>query len=303
MYDVAIIGEGPAGMTAAIYATRAGLSAVVLEKAFPGGQMAITPEIDNYPGFEHISGFELSDKMSKQAKKLGAEIMRADVANIDFVPGNNTITTTKGEISAKTVILALGASHRTLGIPGEDAFRGKGVSYCATCDGNFFRGRDVCVIGGGNTALEDALYLANICSKVYLIHRRDTFRGFDALVKRVLETENIVTVLDSVAEEIHGDERVTSITVKNVKTGEIQSLNISGCFVAIGTAPNTDLIKDKITLTSDGHIAAGENTETNLPGVYAAGDVREKVSYQIITAAADGAVAAHMAGIFISERG
>lgn len=303
MYDVAIIGEGPAGMTAAIYATRAGLSAVVLEKAFPGGQMAITPEIDNYPGFEHISGFELSDKMSKQAKNLGAEIMRADVSNIDFTPGNNTITTTKGEISAKTVILALGASHRTLGIPGEDAFRGKGVSYCATCDGNFFRGRDVCVIGGGNTALEDALYLSNICNKVYLIHRRDTFRGFDALVKRVLETENIVTVLDSVPEEICGDERVTSISVKNVKSSETSSIAVSGCFVAIGTAPNTDLVRDKITLTADGHIAAGENTETNLPGVYAAGDVREKVSYQIITAASDGAVAAHMAGIFISERG
>ncbi len=303
MYDVAIIGEGPAGMTAAIYATRAGLSTVVLERAYPGGQMAITPEIDNYPGFEHISGFELSDKMSKQAKNLGAEIMRADVTNIDFTPSNNTITTNKGEFSAKTVILALGASHRTLGVPGEEKYRGKGVSYCATCDGNFFRGRDVCVIGGGNTALEDALYLANICRKVYLIHRRDTFRGFDALVKRVLETGNIITVLDSVVEEIRGDERVTSISVKNVKNGTASDLDVSGCFVAIGTAPNTDLIKDKISLTEDGHIAAGENTETNLPGVYAAGDVREKVSYQIITAAADGAVAAHMAGIFISERG
>lgn len=303
MYDVAIIGEGPAGMTAAIYATRAGLSTVVIEKAFPGGQMATTPEIDNYPGFEHISGFELSDKMAKQAKNLGAEILRADVTNIDFSPSDNRIATSKGEISAKTVILALGASHRNLDVPGEETFRGKGVSYCATCDGNFFRNKDVCVVGGGNTALEDALYLANICNKVYLIHRRDTFRGFDALVKRVLDTENIVTVLDSVPEEICGDERVSSVSVKNVKTGEVSSIPLSGCFVAIGSVANTDLIKDKIKLTETGRIAAGENTETNLPGVYAAGDVREKISYQIITAAADGAIAAHMAGTYIAERG
>ncbi|MBQ6846520.1 MAG: FAD-dependent oxidoreductase, partial [Oscillospiraceae bacterium] len=179
MYDVAIIGQGPAGMTAAIYATRAGLKTVVLERAFPGGQMAITPEIDNYPGFEHISGFELSDKMSKHAKALGAEIIRTDVSNIDFAPSDNTITTTKGEIKAKTIILSLGASHRRLGVPGEDKYQGRGVSYCATCDGNFFRGKPVCVVGGGNTALEDALYLANICEKVYLVHRRDSFRGFD----------------------------------------------------------------------------------------------------------------------------
>ncbi|MBQ6697801.1 MAG: thioredoxin-disulfide reductase [Oscillospiraceae bacterium] len=303
MYDVAIIGQGPAGMTAAIYATRAGLKTVVLERAFPGGQMAITPEIDNYPGFEHISGFELSDKMSKHAKALGAEIIRTDVSNIDFTPSDNTITTSKGEIKAKTIILSLGASHRKLGVPGEDKYQGRGVSYCATCDGNFFRGKPVCVVGGGNTALEDALYLANICEKVYLIHRRDTFRGFDSLVKRVFDTENIVTVLDSVVEEIQGDERVSSISVKNVKSGEISEISLSGCFVAIGSAPNTSLVEGKVKLTENGYIAAGEDTATNLPGVFAAGDIREKISYQIVTAAADGAVAAHMAGIYITERG
>ena len=303
MYDVAIIGQGPAGMTAAIYATRAGLKTVVLERAFPGGQMAITPEIDNYPGFEHISGFELSDKMSKHAKALGAEIIRTDVSNIDFAPSDNTITTTKGEIKAKTIILSLGASHRRLGVPGEDKYQGRGVSYCATCDGNFFRGKPVCVVGGGNTALEDALYLANICEKVYLVHRRDSFRGFDSLVKRVFDTENIVTVLDSVVEEIQGDERVSSISVKNVKSGEVSEIPLSGCFVAIGSAPNTSLVEGKIKLTENGYIAAGEDTATNLPGVFAAGDIREKISYQIVTAAADGAVAAHMAGIYITERG
>ena len=188
MYDVAIIGEGPAGMTAAIYATRAGLSTIVLERMFSGGQMSETPEIDNYPGFESISGFELAAKMSAQAKKLGAETMRADVTDIDFSEGANIIRTSTGEVQAKTVILALGAVHRHLDVSGEDKFQGLGVSYCATCDGSFFRGREVCVVGGGNTALEDALYLANICSKVYLIHRRDAFRGFETLAEKVTAT-------------------------------------------------------------------------------------------------------------------
>ncbi len=303
MYDVAIIGEGPAGMTAAIYATRAGLKTVVIEKAFSGGQMSVTPEIDNYPGFESISGFELAMNMSNHAKKLGAEVIRADVADFDFKAGDNTIKTASGEIKTKTVILALGASHRKLDVPGEEKYTGLGVSYCATCDGNFFRNREVCVIGGGNTALEDALYLSKICTKVYLIHRRDAFRGFDALSKRIFETENIIPVLDSVVEEICGDERVSSIKVKNLKTSEISDIPVSGCFIAVGMIPNTDLIKEKVTLTESGHIAAGEDTETNLPGVFAAGDIRKKISYQIITAAADGAVAAARAGAYIAERG
>ena len=301
MYDVAIIGEGPAGMTAAIYATRAGLKTVVIEKAFSGGQMSVTPEIDNYPGFESISGFELAMNMSNHAKKLGAEILRADVTTFDFKAGDNTIKTASGEIKAKTVILALGASHRKLDVPGEAKYTGLGVSYCATCDGNFFRNREVCVIGGGNTALEDALYLSKICTKVYLIHRRDSFRGFDALSKRIFETENIIPVLDSVVDEICGDERVSSVKVRNLKTLDVSDIPVSGCFIAVGMIPNTDLVKDK--LTDSGHIAAGEDTETNLPGVFAAGDIRKKISYQIITAAADGAVAAARAGAYIAERG
>ncbi len=303
MYDVAIVGEGPAGMTAAIYATRAGLSTVIIEKAFSGGQMGITPEIDNYPGFESISGFELAMNMANHAKKLGAEVKRADVLEFVFKDGENIVKTSSGDIEAKTVILALGASHRKLGVPGEEKYTGLGVSYCATCDGNFFRGREVCVIGGGNTALEDALYLSKICTKVYLIHRRDSFRGFDALAKRIFETENISPVLDSVVESINGEERVSSVTVRNVKSDEITEIPISGCFVAVGMEPNTELLKEKVKLTASGHIAAGENTETNLPGVFAAGDIREKISYQIITAAADGAVAASRAGAYIAERG
>ncbi|MBR3847740.1 MAG: thioredoxin-disulfide reductase [Oscillospiraceae bacterium] len=303
MYDVAIIGEGPAGMTAAIYATRAGLSTVIIEKAFSGGQMSITPEIDNYPGFESISGFELAMNMANHAKKLGAEVKRADVSEFVFKDGENVIKTSAGDIEAKTVILALGASHRKLGVPGEEKYTGLGVSYCATCDGNFFRGREVCVVGGGNTALEDTLYLSKICTKVYLIHRRDAFRGFDALAKRVFETDNIVTVLDSVVESINGEERVSSVTVRNVKSDTLTEISVSGCFIAVGMEPNTGLIKGKINLTESGHIDAGEDTATNLPGVFAAGDIRKKISYQIITAAADGAVAASRAGAYIAERG
>ena len=303
MYDVAILGSGPAGMTAAIYACRAGLSTVVIERMMPGGQMGETPEIDNYPGFENISGFELSAKMAEQAKKLGAEVKTCTVNEIELSGFANVIKTSSCDIEAKTVILALGASHRQLGVPGEEKYRGLGVSYCATCDGNFFRGREVCVVGGGNTALEDALYLANICPRVYLIHRRDSFRGFDTLARQVSETENITLVLDSVVESIDGDERVSSVSVKNVKTGEKTQIMLSGCFIAVGSVPNTELVSEKIKLTQSGHIDAGEDTVTNLPGVFAAGDIREKVSYQIVTACADGAVAAHMAGVYIAEKG
>lgn len=303
MYDVAIIGEGPAGMTAAIYACRAGLKTVVLERTFSGGQMSETPEIDNYPGFEAISGFQLAAKMSAQAKKLGAEAQRGEVLGIEFSSLNNIIRTSSGDVAAKTVILALGASRRRLGVPGEDKYQGLGVSYCATCDGNFFRGRDVCVVGGGNTALEDALYLANICNKVYLIHRRDSFRGFDTLAKKVSEVSNIELVLDCIVESIDGDERVSSVTIKNVKTDETKQLSVLGCFIAVGTIPNTEILNGKIALTQSGHIDACEDTVTSIPGVFAAGDIRRKISYQIVTACADGAVAAHMAGAYISEKG
>ncbi len=302
MYDLIIIGAGPAGLTSAIYATRAGLSTLVLEKTYAGGQMTTTSEIDNYPGFQNISGFELSMKMADQAKALGAEIRSAEVLSVDFCDGENKIHLKNETLTAKTVILASGASRRKLSVDGEEALLGKGVSYCATCDGGFFKGRDVCIVGGGNTALEDALYLAKICRKVYLIHRRDEFRGFDAFVKAINLTDTIVPVLNSTVEKIGGDEVVSSVTVKNVKTGELSEIETSACFIAVGSLPNTELFKDSVTLTPDGYIAADESTKTNLPGVFAAGDIRKKISYQIVTACSDGAVAAHMAGIYLSEK-
>lgn len=301
MYDVAVIGEGPAGMTAAIYATRAGLSTVVLERSFSGGQMSVTPEIDNFPGFEKISGFDLAMKMASQAKALGAEIVRSGVLSIAFSEGANVISLKDRDITAKTVILALGASHKKLGVPGEDEFAGRGVSYCATCDGNFFRGKDVCVVGGGNTALEDALYLANICRTVYLIHRRGEFRGFEVLAKRAENTKNIKLCLFSVVEEICGTESVSSVKIKSTSDEAISEIPVSACFIAVGTVPNNELIRGVVRLTDSGHADAGEDTKTNLAGVFAAGDIRQKPSYQIVTACADGAVAAQMAGSFIAE--
>ncbi|MBQ5777209.1 MAG: FAD-dependent oxidoreductase, partial [Oscillospiraceae bacterium] len=226
---------------------------------------------------------------------------RATVLEFSFKEGQNVIRTSSGEIEAKTVILALGASHRHLDVPGEEKFQGLGVSYCATCDGNFFRGRDVCVVGGGNTALEDALYLSKLCNHVSLIHRRDAFRGFETLSKKLSEAPNVTLILDSVVEIINGEERVSSVTVRNVKTNEVSEIPTSACFIAVGMIPNTELVKGKLELCESGHIAAGEDTKTNIPGIFAAGDIRKKTSYQIITAAADGAVAATAAGAFIAE--
>ncbi len=302
IYDVAIIGAGPAGMTAAIYATRAALSTVVLERAYAGGQMTLTSEIDNFPGFKNISGFELSAKMSEHAKELGAEIKTSEVRALNFGEKFHTIDTDSGEISARTVILALGASRRKLGVDGEDRLSGSGVSYCATCDGGFFRGKDACVVGGGNTALEDALYLAKLCKKVYVIHRRNEFRGFDALSELVKKTENIELVLDSTVESINGNFKVESVTVRDKNTNTTRDIPLDACFIAVGSIPNTELVAGKIKLTDSGYILAGEDTVTSVPGVFAAGDLREKISYQIVTACADGAVAAHMAGAHLAEK-
>ena len=232
IYDVAVIGEGPAGMTAAIYATRAGLSVVVLERMFAGGQMSETPEIDNFPGFESISGFELSDKMSRQAKNLGAEIRQCTVTDIDFSEGYNLIRTSSGEIESKTVVLALGAAHRHLDAPGEDKFQGLGVSYCATCDGNFFRGKTVAVVGGGESAFEETEYLSEICDKVYLIHRRDIFTAAKTAVDSVLKKKNVTVLTNSVIEEIKGESAVSSIVLKNRANGSTAEIPLAAVFVA-----------------------------------------------------------------------
>lgn len=302
MYDVIIVGGGPAGMTAAIYASRAGLSLLVLEKGFSGGQMATTPEVENYPGIEKISGIELAMNMEQHAKKLEGEFKNESVT--ELIPGESfhTVVTETARYEGKTVILALGATRRKLNIEGEERLSGRGVSYCATCDGGFFRNRDVCVIGGGNTALEDALYLAGICNKVYLIHRRDEFRAYQSFVDAVEKNEKIELVRSSVPVNISGKDAVESILIRDVKTERMREIPVAGVFVAVGTIPDTGMLKGKIALTQNGYVEAGEDTRTSVPGIYAAGDLRQKPIYQIITACADGAVAAHEAGLFVRER-
>lgn len=298
MQDLIIIGAGPAGLTSAIYATRAGLKTLVFEKQFSGGQMAVSPDIENYPGFERISGFELSSAMDKHARSLGAEIKNEEIIETSLDEGNRFVRTEQGVYKAKSIILAMGARRRMLGVDGEERLSGRGVSYCATCDGGFFRERDVCIVGGGNTALEDALYLANICRTVYIIHRRDEFRGFAGFVDAIKRNDKIKLVLDSVATKIDGAESVESVEVKNVKTGEVSSIPASACFIAVGMLPNTELVRNEIKVDENGYIPADEGTGTEIPGVFAAGDLRRQPMNQIITACADGAVAAREAGFY-----
>lgn len=298
MFDVAIIGAGPAGMSAAVYARRAGLTVAVFEGEMCGGQMILTPEVENYPGFAHISGAELSFSMSEQMKALGAELVESRV-NAVKSGENYTICTDDGDYEAKTLIIANGAKRRKLGIAGEEKFSGRGVSYCAVCDGMFFKGKTVCVVGGGNTALEDAVYLAGICEKVYLIHRRDEFRAKGMLVEKVKAAENIEILYSAVPTEILGDMRVNKLRVKDA-SGE-REIETSAVFVAIGLEPKNGIFEGLVTL-SDGYIAADDDTHTSREGVFAAGDTRTKSLRQIITAAADGAVAATEAEKYLSTR-
>lgn len=292
-YDVIIAGAGPAGLTAAIYACRGGLNTLVLERAFAGGQMAISHIIDNYPGFENeVTGAALAHSMKLQAQNLGAEIITEEITKFELREPVKKITTTKNTYQAKAVILAMGASPRKLGVKGEDALIGAGVSYCATCDGAFFRGRDVAVVGGGNTAVEDALYLAKFCSKVYIVHRRDQFRAMKGLVDAAAKLPNIEFVLSHTPESINGENTVESLTVKDVNTGEIKDLVVAGLFIAVGQTPKSDLVKDQVETDEAGFIKADESCKTNLPGVSCAGDIRTKRMRQIVTAVADGAVAA-----------
>lgn len=288
MFDIAIIGAGPAGMSAAIYARRAGLSVAVFEGELCGGQMVLTPEVENYPGFAHISGAELSFSMSEQMKALGATLVESRVNSIK-VSDCYTVCTSDGDYDAKTLIIANGAKRRKLGIAGEDKFSGRGVSYCAVCDGMFFKGKVACVIGGGNTALEDAIYLAGICEKVYLIHRRDEFRAKGMLCEKVKETANIEIIYSAKPKEILGDMRVNSLKIETL-TGE-RCIETSAVFVAIGLEPENQMFEGIVAL-SDGYIVAGDDTHTTRDGIFAAGDTRTKSLRQIITAAADGAMAA-----------
>lgn len=291
MYDVIIAGGGAAGLTASIYASRARLSALLLEEQpMDGGQILNTYEVDNYPGLPGIGGFELGQKFMEHAAGLGMEHATESILRMELSGKVKKIVTEKAEYEARAVILATGARHRKLQVPGEERLLGMGVSYCATCDGAFFRGKTVAVSGGGDVALEDALFLARGCEKVYLIHRRDEFRGAKSLQERVKAAENIEIVWDTVVEEISGEERVRELKLLNRKTNENRILPVDGVFVAVGILPNTDFLKDSgVALDADGYIAAGEDGRTNLAGVYAAGDVRTKPLRQVITAAADGA--------------
>lgn len=301
IYDTIIVGGGPAGYTAALYAARAGLSALVLEMLSAGGQMATTTQIDNYPGFEDgVDGYELAEKMRKGAERFGAKSVFSEVIGFKLDGRFKTVHTPEGDYQGKTVILAMGASPRTLGLPREDALRGRGVSYCATCDGMFYRGKTVAVLGGGNSAAADALTLAKLCKKVYLVHRRDTLRADSVYDRPLRKEQNIEFIWNAQATEISGEDTVTGLVYTDKATGEQRELRVDGIFVAVGRSPNTALTEGMLELDKSGYIVAGEDTKTGVSGVFAAGDVRTKPLRQIITAAADGAAAARAAEEFIS---
>ncbi|MCL2837904.1 MAG: thioredoxin-disulfide reductase [Oscillospiraceae bacterium] len=292
MYDLIIIGAGPAGLSAAIYAARAGLDVVVFERMFAGGQVVSTYEIENYPGMvDFISGPDLAYKFEAHARKFDVNIVYEEILQISIENDAKIVKTSKGEHASRGIILAMGANPKPLGIPREKQLIGSGVSYCATCDGAFYKGKDVAVVGGGNTAAEDALFLARFCNKVYLIHRRDVLRADSVLAKKISAEPKIETVFDSVVTEILG-EKVESVTVENVKTGFSGNVEVSGLFVAVGTAPQTALVRDLVVLSPSGHIITDENMRTNVDKIYAVGDIRDKLLRQVLTAAADGAVAA-----------
>ncbi len=290
--ELVIIGSGPAGMTAAIYGKRAGIDLVVLEKGQPGGQILITNEVENWPGTIETTGQALADTFRKHAEHLGAEIRRADVQAL--VPGAKThvVKTANGDIEAKTVIIATGAYFRRLGCPGEAELTGAGVSYCAVCDGAFFTDVEVAVVGGGNTAVEEAEYLTRFASKVYIIHRRNEFRADKLVVERALANPKIQPVWDSVVESIDGTDLVEGVTLKNVKTNEISKLPVEGVFMFVGTLPNISFLGDQPARDDGGWIKTDCKMATSVPGIFAAGDVRDTPLRQVVTAASDGATAA-----------
>ena len=298
LYDVIVIGGGPGGYTAALYAARANLSVAILEKLSPGGQMGTTDVIDNYPGFpQGVNGFELAMQMKEGAERFGAQTQLAEVTQVELAGQVKTVHTSGGDYQARTVVLATGAHPRELGLPGERELRGRGVSYCATCDGMFYRGKTVVVVGGGNTAVSDVLYLSRLCEKVYLVHRRDTLRASKVYLDPLQKAENVEFVWDSEVKQLLRDQAVTGVRVRNKKTGKERDIPCGGVFVAVGYLPNTELYRGQVELDEAGYVLADETTQTNLPGVFAVGDLRKKPLRQVVTAASDGAVAAH----FIEE--
>lgn len=296
VYDMIIIGGGPAGYTAALYAARAGLEVAVIEKMSIGGQMALTDIIDNYPGFEEgVEGFTLGMKMQAGAERFGAKTVYAEVTKVALEGDIKRVVTTDEVYFSRTVVIATGADPRTLGIAGEERLIGKGLHYCAHCDGRFYKGKEVMVIGGGNTAAADALYLSRLAAKVTVVHRRDTLRATRIYHEPLMQAENVEFLWDSAVEDYVVDGRVQGARVKNLKTGAVTDVACDGIFVSIGRKPNTALFAGQIELDPAGYIVADETTKTNLPGVYAVGDVRTKALRQVVTAVGDGAVAVHFA--------
>lgn len=327
MYDVVIIGSGPAGLSASIYAKRAGLKALTLEQnPLSGGQVLNTYEVDNYPGLSGINGFDMGMKFREHADKLGCEFKNAAVCGVKRLKASAepketepveglraasakepawengfVIETKEGEISAKTVVAAMGAVHAKLQVPGEEEFAGKGVSYCATCDGAFFRGKVTAVVGGGDVAVEDAIFLARACEKVYLIHRRGELRAASILQKELMALPNVEILWDSVVREIAGEERVQTLFLENVKTGKTDTLAVNGVFIAVGIVPSGDILMDMVSCDERGYFIADEDCMTNVPGIFVAGDLRRKKLRQVVTAVADGANAIASALDYLRE--
>ena len=302
VYDMIIVGGGPGGYTSALYAARAGFNVLVLEKISAGGQMALTHQIDNYPGFEDgIDGFSLADKMKKQAERFGARSENAEVIKVNLTVNPKEIETAKGTFLSKTVVLAAGANPRELGVDKETELIGRGVAYCASCDGMFYRGKTVVVVGGGNTAAADAILLSRIAKKVIIVHRRDTLKATRIYHEPLMNAENVEFKWDSTVTELLYEDKITGVKIKNVKTGEESIIDCDGVFVSVGRKPATDFLGSQLDLDENGYIIADETTKTSIPGVYAVGDIRTKQLRQIVTAVSDGAMAVHSAEEYLAE--
>jgi thioredoxin reductase (NADPH) len=301
-FDVAIIGAGPAGLSAAIYAARGGLKTIVFEKGLVGGQIIVTSEVENYPGFEEtLSGFEIMEKMRLQALKFDSVIRSESVKGIAFEGLCKIIETEENEYRVKSIIIATGAHPRKLNVPGEEKFTGRGVSYCATCDGALYRNKIVAVNGGGDSAVEEAMFLTKFAQKVYIIHRRDSLRAVHSIQQRAFKNPKLEIIWDTVVQEVNGDNQVKSLTLYNKKTDQVSELAVDGLFIYVGIIPNNDLFESRITLDNQGFVITNEEMETNIPGVYAAGDIRKKLLRQVVTATSDGAIAAFAAEKWIQE--
>ena len=302
VYDMIIVGGGPGGYTSALYAARAGFDVLVLEKFSAGGQMALTHQIDNYPGFEDgIDGFSLADKMKKQAERFGARSENAEVIKVNLTVNPKEIETAKGTFLSKTVLLAAGANPRELGVDKETELIGRGVAYCASCDGMFYRGKTVVVVGGGNTAAADAILLSRIAKKVIIVHRRDTLKATRIYHEPLMNAENVEFKWDSTVTKLLYEDKITGVKIKNVKTGEESIIDCDGVFVSVGRKPATDFLGSQLDLDENGYIIADETTKTSIPGVYAVGDIRTKQLRQVVTAVSDGAMAVHSAEEYLAE--